>query len=131
MKDIHLKQIFRLGKRSDKPRPLKLVLGSENEASEILKRTYRLKGQDVRILRDLSPEDREKLKAALKELHEKRANGDNEWMIKDFQVIRKRPRIRWHLWTPPVSESLKETQPEILGAHMDMGSSSCTPIYAA
>ena len=96
---INLKMAFRLGRRQDpvvhNARPLKIVLGSHIEAQAILRRTYRLKGQPVRILRDLSPEDRVKLKAALTELRDRRANGEMNLIVKDFRVVKRKPRIRW------------------------------------
>ena len=96
---IKLKGAFRLGKRpeapQDHPRPLKIVLGSVQEAQTILRRAPRLKGQPVRFLRDLSPDDREKLKTALNELRERRANGENNLILRDFRVVKRKPRIRW------------------------------------
>ena len=96
-KNIRPMNIYRLGKRLDeKTRPLKVVLSSEKDVGNILARTHRLKGLPARILRDLSPEDRIRLKEAINELREKRSNGDNNWIIRDFRVIRRRPRIKWH-----------------------------------
>ena len=96
---IKLKGAIRLGKRhetpQDHPRPLKIVLGCVEEAQAILYRAPRLKGQRVRILRDLSPEDRVKLKTALEELRTRRANGETNLIIRDFRVVKKKPRIRW------------------------------------
>ena len=96
---IKLKGAFRLGKRpdtpQDHPRPLKIVLGSVQEAQLILRRAPRLKGQPVRFLRDLSPDDRAKLKTALNELHERRANGETNLILRDFRVVKRKPRIRW------------------------------------
>ena len=96
---IRVKAAFRLGKRHeaphDNPRPLKIVLSNPTEAQTILRRAPRLKGQPIRILRDLSPEDRSKLKAALEELRERRANGETNLVLKDFRVVKRKPRIRW------------------------------------
>ena len=98
---VRVTSAFRLGKRpsadSDAvhPRPLKVVLNSEEEAQWILRRTYRLQGTPVRILRDLCPEDRLKLKQALTELRERRANGESDLFIRDFRVMKRKPRVRW------------------------------------
>ena len=89
--------VYRLGKRTtEKYRPLKIVFAAEREVEYILARTHRLKGLPVRVLRDLSPEDRARMKEAIQELREKRANGDTDWIIRDFRVVRRRPRIKWH-----------------------------------
>ena len=96
---VKVKGAFRLGRRHEEPqshpRPLKIVLGSPEEAQSILKRAHRLKGQAVRILRDLSPEDRIKLKQALTELRNRQALGETNLFIRDFRVLKRKPRIRW------------------------------------
>ena len=96
---IKLMMAFRLGQRRENPeqnaRPLKIILNSAEEVQSILQRAHRLKGQPIRILRDLSPEDRVKLKAALTELRERRANGETNLFVKDFRVVKRKPRIRW------------------------------------
>jgi hypothetical protein len=90
---------IRLGKRSDdaaqKPRPLKVVLESPDDCARVLRRTYKLKGEPIRILRDLSPEDRERMKSALDELKERRSAGETDLSIVDFRVVKKPPRVRW------------------------------------
>ena len=98
---VRVMSAFRLGKRptadSDAvhSRTLKVVLNSEEEAQSILRRTYRLQGTPVRILRDLSPNDRLKLKQALTELRQRRANGESDLFIRDFRVMKRKPRVRW------------------------------------
>ena len=97
---LHVRSAFRLGPRpladlSKPPRPIKVVLANVEEASTIIQRTYRLKGLKARILRDLSPENRNQLKTALSELRERRANGETDLIIRDFRVVRRRPRVRW------------------------------------
>ena len=114
-KQIRLLSVYRLGKRTpDKPRPLKIVCGSEDQMKAILKRSYHLKGQDIRILRDLSPEDRLRLRTALNELREKRANGDNDWIIRDFQLVRRRPKVKWHPLQPQRAFPSRELEKSIL-----------------
>ena len=96
--DIRVKALFRLGRRRDAdqpPRPLKVVLFCVEEAAAVLSRSYKLKGQQIRILRDLSTEDRLKLKEAIAELRERRDNGEQDLCIQDFRVVRRKPRLRW------------------------------------
>ena len=114
-KQIRLLSVYRLGKRTPgKHRPLKIVCGSEDQIKTITKRSYRLKGQDIRILRDLSPEDRLRLRTAVKELQEKRANGDNDWIIRDFQLVRRRPKVKWHPLQPQCVFPGKQSERPIL-----------------
>ncbi|VDP93579.1 unnamed protein product, partial [Echinostoma caproni] len=58
--DIKVKAAFRLGKVKDSglPRPLNVVLGAKTQAEEVFRRSYCLKGNPVRLLCDLEPEDR-------------------------------------------------------------------------
>ena len=98
---IRVKSAFRLGKRLvddagvSNSRPLKVVLNTAEEAQALLRRAYRLRGTPVRILRDLSPEDRLRMKEALSELRERRANGETDLFIRDFRVIKRKPKVRW------------------------------------
>ena len=97
---INVISAFRLGRRSDDaashPRPLKVVLSSEDECRRVFTRTFRLKGEGYRILRDLNPEDRIRMRQAVEELRERRKNGETNLHIVDFQVVQKRPRVVWH-----------------------------------
>ena len=90
---------FRLGKKHDdvatNPRPLKVIFETENEAQRVLKRTFRLRGESYYIVRDLSPEDRIKMRDALTELKSRRLLGEKNLRIVDFQVVVKSPKARW------------------------------------
>ncbi|VDP92883.1 unnamed protein product [Echinostoma caproni] len=63
--NLKVKAVFCLGKMKENGnrRPLKIVLGSEDEVKLILQRVYRRKEEMLRL--HLEPEDRESLKAAL------------------------------------------------------------------
>ena len=90
---------FRLGKKSENiaanPRPLKVVLESKEECLRVLNRTSRLKGEPYFIVRDLSPEDRIRMKTALQELKCRREAGETNLKIVDFRVVRIAPKARW------------------------------------
>ncbi|CAH8605969.1 unnamed protein product [Dicrocoelium dendriticum] len=95
---INIVSAFRLGRKhedSSKVRPLKVVCQTEDECRRILRRTSRLKGEPFHVLRDLSPEDRVKMKIAVDELRTRRANGETDLRIEDFRVVRKVQRTRW------------------------------------
>ena len=135
-KNIRPMNIYRLGKRADeKTRPLKIVLSSEKDVDNMLARSHRLKGLPVRILRDLSPEDRIRLKEAINELREKRATGDNDWIIRDFRLTRRRPRIKWHPLQlqalPGNATSLALHRTELISPHLNKNLGSlCIPTPA-
>lgn len=80
---------------SSNPRPLKVVLESENERTRILSRTNRLKGESYYIVRDLSPEDRMKMRTAVTELKRRKQLGEQNLRIVDFQVVSRTPKARW------------------------------------
>ena len=97
---INVLSAFRLGKRTldtnTPPRPLKVVLKSEEECRRVFSRVRRLKDEQYRVLRDLSPEDRIRMREAVKELKERRSNGETNLHIVDFRVVARRPRVVWH-----------------------------------
>lgn len=97
---INVVSAFRLGRRADdinsKPRPLKVVLSSEEECRRVFSRCQRLKGECYRVLRDLSPEDRVRMRKAVQELKQRKQNGEENLHIVDFQVVVRRPRVVWH-----------------------------------
>ncbi|VDP90647.1 unnamed protein product [Echinostoma caproni] len=83
---LKVRAFFCLGKveENENPSSLKIVLRSEDEVKSVLQRAHKLKGETLRLHRDLQPEDREKLKAALSELHERKANGESNLYIRDL-----------------------------------------------
>lgn len=90
---------FRLGKKPDdpisQPRPLKVVVESENDCLRIFSRIHRLKSEKYRVARDLSPEDRKRMREAVNELKQRRAEGETHLVIQDFRVVRRPPRVGW------------------------------------
>ena len=77
------------------PRPLKVVLKSEEERRRVFSRVHRLKGECYRVLRDLSPEDRIRMREAVNELKDRRSKGETNLHIVDFRVVMRRPRVVW------------------------------------
>ncbi|CAH8666718.1 unnamed protein product [Dicrocoelium dendriticum] len=102
---INIVSAFRLGKKQEdtsRNRPLKIVCRDAEECRRILRRTSRLKGEPYYVLRDLSPEDRVKMKKAVEELRTRRGSGETDLHIVDFRVVRRTPKTRWRpiLLTP-------------------------------
>ena len=104
-KPIAVDQLFRLGARpgSDRPRPLKLVLDSPAAVAFVLSRSYHLKGTTYSLRPDLSPEDREKRRAAFQELRRLTENGHRDLMVVNFRVVQKRQLLRQNLTIAPLN----------------------------
>ena len=68
---------FRLGKKNTNS--LKVVLESSEDVERILMRTYRLRGDRYRILRDPNQEDRLRIRTAVDELKRRKATGKKIW----------------------------------------------------
>ena len=95
---LHILQAYRLGQEnqsSELPRPLKIVLESPDECKRVFSRVHRLKGDPLHIQRDLSPEDRWKMKQALLELRRRRDAGENDLRFVNFRVVKRLPRTAW------------------------------------
>ena len=106
---------FRLGRKSDdpsvSPRPLKVVLDSSEACRRVFSRVHRLKGESYRVLRDLSPEDRVRMRQAVQELKERKLNGESNLCVVDFRVVVRRPRVVWRpVVLLPMGPSSKESQ---------------------
>ena len=106
---------FRLGRKSKdpsaSPRPLKVVLDLSEACRRVFSRVHRLKGESYRVLRDLSPEDRVRMRQAVQELKERKLNGESNLCIVDFRVVVRRPRVVWRpVVLLPMGSSSKESQ---------------------
>jgi hypothetical protein len=91
--EITVKRVIRIGQlpeNSQVVRPLKIVLSSVTEAKLLLSRGNRLKDTVWSIRPDLSPEDRERQRAAVQELKQRIAKGETNLTIRNFQVVRRR-----------------------------------------
>lgn len=97
-KEIVVRSLFRLGRRTNSsniPRLLKVVVDSSTHANYIFSRAHRLEKDSIRILRDLSFDDRSKLKNARNELHKRLLLGEKDLCIRNFRVVRRKPFVRW------------------------------------
>jgi uncharacterized protein YlaI len=91
-------------------RSLKVVLESLTKRDRVLKRTYRLRGDPVKIFRDLCPEDRQRMKTATDELRTRKAAGETDLKIVDFRVIQASRKPRWRpILIIPCNQSLAAT----------------------
>ena len=91
--EIKIRQLFRLGSKpdvADRPRPLKVVFASASMPKLLLSRGWRLKGTNVSMRPDLSPEERVKQREAVSELRARTQNGEKDRTIVNFRVVRKR-----------------------------------------
>jgi len=105
--DVQVTKIVRLGKKptaatsndnTPKPRPIKLVLQSEEQKINVLKGAKNLRlakeggWETVFIHQDLTPKQREARKRLLQEMRERTANGERDLMICNGKIIKRRPR---------------------------------------
>ena len=110
---------FHLGQRTDdcrSPRPLEVILVTQEERLTILRCTHSLKDQPVRSLCDLAPEDQSKVRDAITELRERQNNGETDLKIRDFRVVWERPHVEWlSMSAPPrVRQQVKIIHPRQL-----------------
>jgi cell division protein FtsI/penicillin-binding protein 2 len=103
--DVEPKDVARLGKpEHGKNRPLRITLGTKEEATKIHERTRNLKHADrqyknIVITHDLTPEQRSELKALAEEAKQKNLEAqDGPW---EFKV-----RSRGPTWKPTIKRLL-------------------------
>jgi hypothetical protein len=91
---------YRLGKRhaepEKNPRPLKIVVASEEQKEQVLFSTKNLKGlkvwEKVILHQDLTPRQRERRQQLVKELRRRREAGDDNLMIVNNRIVTRRHR---------------------------------------
>ena len=88
--------VFRLGRiasgQCSNPRPMEVILDNADACKRMLSRTHFLKGWPFRLLRDLSPEERNKMREAVRELRSRREAGEEDIHIVDFRVVKRRKK---------------------------------------
>ncbi|XP_072382181.1 uncharacterized protein [Diabrotica undecimpunctata] len=80
---------FRLGRLTDKPRPLKVGFNDSAIVISCLKQRRSLMGSNLSIGADLTPLQREKIKAVYQELEFRKTQGENDLKIKYFNGVPK------------------------------------------
>jgi len=100
--DVSVEDAVRLGKKQDvsdsepKPRPLKLVLASEDQKDKILYRSKNLRGKKdkgldkVFIHQDLTPKQRERRRQLVTELKDRQAKGEKNLIIVNGKIVIRR-----------------------------------------
>ena len=91
--DLHFESLIRLGKPSDKPRPIKLTGIPMNQRSDLLRRAHHIPKLDehfnfkrVFIKPDLTPKEQLVDRQLRQELRRRREAGDNVF-IRDGQIV--------------------------------------------
>nr|VZI01548.1 unnamed protein product [Spirometra erinaceieuropaei] len=104
--DVTVLKAFRLGSRTNaapktRPRPLKIVLGSNEQAKLILFRRFRLKHshKGVFFQADYSPAERMKLRELVLELRTQQTNGEKNLTIYKDRIVK---RHSAPLWIKPI-----------------------------
>jgi len=103
--DISVDSIIRLGRRPEaadadaKPRPIKLLVASEEQKVRVLSKAKNLPrkregGFQIFMHQDLTPKQRMLRKELVKELKERQAKGEANLMISNWKiVVRRRPTV--------------------------------------
>jgi hypothetical protein len=96
---VSASDVIRLGKESEdqnvKLRPIKLVLASEEQKEKVLRQAKNLKGKTegwdkVYIHQDLTPKQRQKRNMLLKELKTRKAQGEENLLIRNGKIVNRR-----------------------------------------
>jgi len=100
---ISVDSLVRLGRKpddpqNDKPRPVKIVLASEEQKEKVLRQAKNLRGMRDRgwdrvfIHQDLTPKQRAKRQQLVKELREREKNGEKSLLIVNGKIVVRRQR---------------------------------------
>lgn len=68
--------MFRIGKKSSSPRPLKVIFPKKHDAIDILKNSNRITDKNIQIKADLTKNQREHLKTLRDELNQRKLKGE-------------------------------------------------------
>lgn len=97
--DISVHSVIRLGRRPEaadaKPRPIKMVVASEEQKVRVLSKAKNLprKGEGaphIFMHQDLTPKQRKLRQELVKELRERQSNGEANLMIANWKIVVKR-----------------------------------------
>lgn len=98
--NVSVNSLTRLGNRSNdptaKPRPIKMVLASEEQKHKVLQMSKNLKtrnatGPDkIFMHQDLTPNQREKRHLLVQELRQRRESGETDLMIVNLKIVKRR-----------------------------------------
>jgi hypothetical protein len=98
--DSEIKQVIRLGKKPSKeeiqsgkkPRPLKVVLGTETSKNEVMNKARKLRStqyQGIFIVQDMTQKERQLRKVLVEERDQRKANGEDV-VIAQGKVVQRR-----------------------------------------
>ena len=97
--DVSVDLMTRLGRRpsgdDDKPRPVKLVVASENQKDKILRRSKNLRNlnngkySDVFAHQDLTPNQRERRRQLLQELKTRKDLGETDLVLRNWKIVKR------------------------------------------
>jgi hypothetical protein len=99
--DVSVTELTRLGKKSDdrqKPRPVRLVISSEQQKNKILRQSKNLKGKKDRgwdkvfIHQDQTPKQRTIRRQLIQELKEREQKGERNLLLFNGKIVTRRKR---------------------------------------
>jgi len=98
--DVTVSSVIRLGKRPEssdaKPRPIKIVMASEEQKIRVLSKSKNLPRQregastNIFMHQDLTPRQRMRRQDLVKELKDRQAKGEKNLMIVNLRIVERR-----------------------------------------
>ena len=85
----HVRSLYRLGKKSDLARPLKVVMDNGAATEEVFRGARSLKSGTVQIARDRTKAEREEHKRLRNVLKERIERGEENLVIRGGKVIKR------------------------------------------
>lgn len=89
VKSQEVKTLYRLGKKSDSPRPLKVVMGNEATREEILREARKIRLNTVQINKDFTKTERSEYKRLKKEMLERTEKGEENLVIRRGKITKR------------------------------------------
>jgi hypothetical protein len=104
---VEIHKAYRLGalKEDMRPRPLKLILGDENQVKMLLQRKHHFRTTDPTVFfqREYTPKEREKHRCLVTQLKQRQLSGEQNLVIQNGMIVRKQIQF---LWKNPFSISM-------------------------
>ena len=90
--DAEISNIFRIGKKGENSRPIKIKVRDEEDVDKILKAAKKLNGSDIYISKDMTPLERQEHRKLVQEKKRKKEESEEKgekakWIIRGGKVI--------------------------------------------
>ena len=86
---VPVRTLYRLGKKSDSARPLKVVMENGAIAEEVLRKARAVKLASIQITRDRTKVEREEYKQLRNDLKERTDSGEDDLVIRGGKIVKR------------------------------------------